>query len=104
MEPIRDRQTTHPAIEDLRRHIGAVVTLDGSVETLRDQKRMQFLILNRHGGAVQVVHEKAGADDRLAQRLGALTPGSAVTVRGTVREAASVKLNGLEIEAADIVV
>ncbi|MCA3722418.1 MAG: aspartate--tRNA(Asn) ligase [Phenylobacterium sp.] len=104
MEPIRDRQTTHPAIEDLRRHIGAVVTLDGSVETLRDQKRMQFLILNRHGGAVQVVHEKAGADDRLAQRLGALTPGSAVTVTGTVREAASVKLNGLEIEAADIVV
>ena len=25
MEPIRDRQTTHPAIEDIRRHIGAVV-------------------------------------------------------------------------------
>jgi aspartyl/asparaginyl-tRNA synthetase len=93
-----------PTIEELRRHIGAVVSLDGFVETVRDQKRMQFLILNSHGSAVQIAHEKGDEDDRLAERIAALTPGSAVTVTGTVKDAPSVKLNSLEIQAADIVI
>jgi len=101
--------TTHlfistPAVDELRRHIGAIASLDGLVETVRDQKRMQFLILNSRGGAVQIVHEKGDEDDRVAERIAALTPGSAVTVTGTVRDAPSVKLNGLEIEAADILI
>jgi aspartyl/asparaginyl-tRNA synthetase len=101
--------TTHtpammPTVAELRRHIGAVVRLNGFVEAVRDQKRMQFLILNSHGSAVQIVHEKGGEDDPLADCIAALTPGSAVTVTGTVRDAPPVKLNGLEIEAADVVI
>jgi aspartyl/asparaginyl-tRNA synthetase len=101
--------TTHspaptPTVEDLRRHIGVVVSLNGLVETVRDQKRMQFLILNSQASAVQIVHEKGEEGDALAERIAALTPGSAVTVTGTVKDAPSVKLNGLEIEAADIVI
>ena len=96
--------TLTPTVEELRRHIGAVVSLNGLVETVRDQKRMQFLILNSHGRAVQIVHEKGGESDRLAERIATLTPGSAASVTGTVRDAPSVKLNGLEIEAADVVI
>jgi aspartyl/asparaginyl-tRNA synthetase len=51
-------QANKPTIEELRRYIGAVVSLDGFVETVRDQKRMQFLSLNSHGSAVQIAHER----------------------------------------------
>ena len=104
MEP-----TTHPPepkqiVEALRRRLDAVVSLDGLVETVRDQKRMQFLVLNSRGGAVQVAHEKGRQPDRIAERLAALTTGSAVTVTGVVKDAPHVRLNGLEIEATDIVI
>jgi aspartyl-tRNA synthetase len=88
----------------LRRHIGAAVSLNGFVEAIRDQKRMQFLVLNSHGSGVQVTHEKAGGDDRLAALITELTPGSTVTVTGIVRDAPTVKLNGLEIEPVEVVV
>jgi aspartyl/asparaginyl-tRNA synthetase len=45
MEPTRHSPELKPPVEDLRRHIGAVVSLNGFVEAIRDQKRMQFLIL-----------------------------------------------------------
>ncbi|HZC17574.1 MAG TPA: aspartate--tRNA(Asn) ligase [Caulobacteraceae bacterium] len=104
MEPTKHSPELKPSIEDLRRHIGAAVSLNGFVETVRDQKRMQFLVLNSHGSGVQITHEKTGEDDRLAALIGELTPGSAVTVTGVVRDAPMVKLNGLEIEPIEVVV
>jgi aspartyl/asparaginyl-tRNA synthetase len=104
MDPTVEGQANKPAVDELRRYIDVVVSLDGFVETVRDQKRTQLLILNSHGSAVQIAHEKGGEDDRLAERIAALTPGSAVTVTGTVKDAPSVKLSGLEIQAADIVI
>jgi len=104
MEPTRQFYAEEPTVAALRGHIGALVSLNGFVETVRDQKRMQFLIVNSHGSAVQIAHEKGDEGDNLAERITALTPGSAVTVTGTVRDAPSVKLNGLEIEAEDMAV
>ena len=60
MEPTRQFSASEPAVETLRQYIGAVVSLNGLVETVRDQKRMQFVVLNSQGGGVQLVHEKAG--------------------------------------------
>jgi aspartyl/asparaginyl-tRNA synthetase len=94
--------TVSTTIPDLRRRLGAVVSVNGFLETLRDQKRMQFLVLRGWDGAVQVVHEKVAGGDALADRISTLTPGSAVTVTGEVRDAPSVKLHGLEIAAHDI--
>ena len=104
MEPARHSPELKPSVEDLRCHIGAVVSLNGFVETIRDQKRMQFLILNSHGNGVQITHEKTGEDDSLAGLITELTPGSAVTVTGLVKDAPMVRLNGLEIEPLDMVV
>src|SRR5580704_823206 len=104
MEPTAHSLEPKPSVADLRRHIGATVSLDGFVDTVRDQKRMQFLILSSQGDGVQVTHEKSGEDDALAARISALTPGSAVTVTGVVRDAPTVRLNGLEIEPSNLVV
>lgn len=95
---------TMPVIETLKSHIGKTLRLDGLVETVRDQKRMQFLILSSRGCAVQVIHEKGCESDGLSERIAALTPGSAVSVTGMVRDAPMVKLNGLEIAVVDILI
>jgi aspartyl-tRNA synthetase len=104
MEPTTQSPLAEPAVETLRGSIGATVSLNGFVETVRDQKRMQFLVLNLRGSAVQVTHEKGGETDPLAERIASLTPGSAVTVTGIARNAPMVKLNGIEVVATDVVV
>ncbi|HEX4183467.1 MAG TPA: aspartate--tRNA(Asn) ligase [Caulobacteraceae bacterium] len=83
----------------LGEHIGARVRVCGLVEAVRDQKRMQFLVLADASGQVQITHEKAGEVDPVAELISALTPGSAVAVTGRVAAAPMVKLGGLEIIA-----
>jgi aspartyl/asparaginyl-tRNA synthetase len=46
-------------IGSLRQHIGEQVLIKGWLQTLRDQKKMQFLIIRDHSGLVQVAFEKA---------------------------------------------
>ena len=46
-------------IADLRQAIGQAVKLQGWLQTLRDQKKMQFLVVRDSRGLVQVVFEKA---------------------------------------------
>ena len=92
------------AVADLARHLGRTVRLDGRVEVLRDQKRMQFLILRVGDRAVQVAHDKTAPDAALAQALAGLTPGSAVSVGGLARAAPQVKLGGVEIALTELVV
>ena len=104
MEPRTLSSETGPIIEALRRRVGGLARLNGLVETVRDQKRMQFLVLNSQGRSVQVTHEKGGEGDPLAKRIAVLTPGSAVTVAGVVRDAPAVKLHGLEVEASEVFV
>ena len=45
-------------IGDLRSHIGEKVQIQGFLQTLRDQKKMQFLIFRDLTGAGQVVFGK----------------------------------------------
>ena len=104
MEPKTKSHRAGSTIETLRGRIGMAVSLNGLVETVRDQKRMQFIVLAYGGSAVQVTHEKAGEPDALAERIAGLTPGSAITVTGSVRDAPMVKLNGLEVVASDVLV
>jgi aspartyl/asparaginyl-tRNA synthetase len=86
-------------IAALGQHIGARVRVCGLVEAVRDQKRMQFVVLADASGQVQITHEKSGQADLLAQQIAALTPGSAVAVIGRVVSAPGVRLGGLEIVA-----
>ena len=84
-------------IADLRKSIGQKVKVQGYLQTLRDQKKMQFLIIRDTTGLVQVAHYRP-ANEELAGQISALTVESAITVTGTVVDNPVVKLNGLEIQ------
>jgi len=84
-------------IKDLKDHIGQQVTLKGWLQTLRDQKSMQFLILRDKTGLAQVAHWKKG-DLELAELISSLGTESALTLTGKVVENEVVKLGGIEIQ------
>ena len=90
-------------IGNLRSSIGQKVTIKGWLQTLRDQKKMQFLIVRDRTGLVQVAYWKAN-NPALAEEISALAVESAVTITGTVVDNPVVKLNGLEIQLEELVI
>ena len=82
---------------------GEAVRVCGWVERLRDQKKMQFLIVRDHTGSAQVVHEKS-SNAELAATITSLTTESAVEITGRVILNPVVKLGGLEIVAESVTV
>ncbi|MEO0049177.1 MAG: hypothetical protein RL556_509 [Actinomycetota bacterium] len=75
------------------------VELSGWVETLRDQKRIQFVVLRDESGSVQVTYKREEVDAQ-ADVISSLTHGSFVTVTGTLVHDERVKLGGIEIQLA----
>ena len=84
-------------IGSLRQHIGETVRIQGWLQTLRDQKKMQFLILRDPTGLVQVAFWKEGSPD-LALKISPLTAETALTITGKVVDNPIVKLGGLEVQ------
>jgi nondiscriminating aspartyl-tRNA synthetase len=89
-------------VSDLREHVGRTVSVCGWVNTLRLQRKMQFVIVRDSTGMLQVTHKRD--DGPLEAQLEALTPESAIRITGRVVEATQVKLGGLEIvpEAVEV--
>jgi aspartyl-tRNA synthetase len=73
------------------------VSLSGWVETLRDQKRIQFVVLRDESGSVQVTYKREEVDPQ-AEIISSLTHGSFVTVEGRLVHDERVKLGGIEIQ------
>ena len=88
-------------IKDLPEHIDQQVLIQGWLQTLRDQKNMQFLIIRDRTGLVQVAHYKKG-NLELAETISTLGTESALTITGKVVENKIVKLGGLEIQLEDL--
>lgn len=84
-------------IQDLRAETGRTVKVQGWLQTLRDQKKMQFLIIRDGTGTVQAVLEKA-ANPALAAEISRLPVETALTLTGKVAENPAVRLSGLEIQ------
>jgi aspartyl-tRNA synthetase len=80
---------------DLRKYIGEQVSISGWVDTMRLQRKMQFVVIRDHTGSVQVTHERDGGS--IEETFEQLTSESAVRVTGLVVDAPNVKLGGLEI-------
>ena len=98
------------------------VTVSGWVETVRDQKKVQFVILRDESGAVQLVNpatrelpepvegstaSTSSADEasaRLAttEQISALTHGSFISVTGELKHDERVKLGGLEVKIGSL--
>ncbi|MEY3472788.1 MAG: hypothetical protein RLY22_291, partial [Actinomycetota bacterium] len=91
-------------VKDLAARSDGPVTIGGWVEKLRDQKRIQFIILRDETGDVQVtyprptINEEPDLDDALAATVTTLTAGSFVWITGRLIHDERVKLGGLEIQ------
>jgi aspartyl-tRNA synthetase len=85
-------------IEELSGRVGEQVRIRGWVHTVRDQKRMQFVIVRDETGLAQVVLSKEEPPSKLNEAISALTAESAVTITGTVAADERVKLGGLELK------
>ncbi len=90
-------------IGELRNHIGKKVTIQGYLQTLRDQKKMQFLILRDTSGLVQVAHYRPG-NEALGAQISTLTVETTLTIIGTVVDNPIVKLGGLEVQLETLTV
>ncbi len=85
-------------VRDLRPHIGAQVTVYGWVNTLRLQRKIQFVLVRDHTGMVQVTHKRPDGGSVLEDVIEHGMPiESAVKVTGTVVDNKVVNLGGLEI-------
>ncbi len=90
-------------IGNLRQVIGQKVQIRGFLQTLRDQKKMQFLIIRDTTGLVQAAFWKPN-DPALAELISTLTAETAVTITGTVVDNPVVKLGGLEVQLETLAV
>jgi hypothetical protein len=89
-------------ISELPGLIGERVRLRGWVNALRDQKRVQFVVLRDESGMAQVVLAKDDPPSELNERVSALTVESAVTIVGTVAADERVNLGGLELKLEEL--
>lgn len=85
-------------VRDLRPHVGQQVTVCGWVNTLRLQRKIQFVLVRDHTGMAQVTHKRSDDGSTLEDLIEHEMPiESAIKVTGTVMDNPVVNLGGLEI-------
>ncbi|PZE68229.1 aspartate--tRNA(Asn) ligase [Curtobacterium sp. MCBD17_021] len=101
-------------IADLASLPDGPVSVAGWVETVRDQKKVQFVVLRDESGSVQLVNpatrEAVEGDDASAtalattESISGLAHGTFVHVQGTLKHDERVKLGGLEVKVGTLTV
>jgi aspartyl-tRNA synthetase len=95
-------------IKDLAALPDGLVSVAGWVETVRDQKKVQFVVLRDESGAVQLVNPRTvGEDgtvlaDEPATTISALSQGTFVRATGELKHDERVKLGGIEIRLSSL--
>jgi len=89
-------------IAELPGRISERVRVRGWVHALRDQKRIQFLIVRDESGLAQAALPKQDRPSELNEALSALAPESAITLIGTVVADERVNLGGLELRIEEL--
>jgi aspartyl-tRNA synthetase len=100
-------------VQQLQSLPDGTVSVSGWVETVRDQKKVQFVILRDETGAVQLVNPAtrelpedadAAASTALAltETISGLANGTFLTVTGELKHDERVKLGGVEIKIATL--
>jgi aspartyl-tRNA synthetase len=97
-------------VSQLQSRVDGPVSVSGWVETVRDQKKVQFVILRDETGAVQLVNPATRPDPEGAEQdaaalaltslISELTTGTFLTVTGELKHDERVKLGGVEIKIA----
>jgi len=106
---------TRTLIKNLAPLPDGTVTVAGWVDTVRDQKKVQFVILRDESGAVQLVNPATreltedAADPAaqaaalaLTETISGLAHGSMVRVTGELKHDERVKLGGIEVKIASL--
>ncbi|MEO7016527.1 MAG: amino acid--tRNA ligase-related protein, partial [Leifsonia sp.] len=102
--------TERVLIKDLAASPDGPVTVSGWVETVRDQKKVQFVVLRDERGAVQLVNPRTVDEegvvvaDEPATTISALSQGSFVTATGELKHDERVKLGWIEIKLSSLTV
>ena len=98
--------TARTLVKNLAAATDGPISVSGWVETVRDQKKVQFVILRDESGAVQLVHPRTDVEepgsDPLATQISALSHGTFLTVAGELKHDERVKLGGLEVKIGAI--
>lgn len=89
-------------IKDLDKYINQRVSINGWVETLRDQKKMQFIVLRDHTGKIQLTNMKG--DDEKTSLISSCSLETCVRVNGVVVNAPNVKLGQKEIYVEEVII
>lgn len=100
--------TERTLVSQLQSREDGPVRVSGWVETVRDQKKVQFVILRDETGAVQLVNpatrpdpegaEQDAAELELTALISELSTGTFLTVTGELKHDERVKLGGVEIK------
>jgi nondiscriminating aspartyl-tRNA synthetase len=85
-------------ISELPSHVGERVTIRGWAQAVRDQKKVQFVVVRDESGLAQAVLGKDEQPSELNEQISSLSVESAVTLAGTVVADERVKLGGLELQ------
>src|SRR5688500_7570358 len=85
-------------VRDAKVKIGELITLKGFVQTVRNQKAVQFIILRDLTGLIQVVAERSEANSASNELISQMTRESAIQVTGLVVHNPNVKLGQLEVQ------
>ncbi len=93
---------TSVRINELARHDGASVTVQGWVSTTRSSGKIAFVVLRDGTGTLQVVFSRKDVAAATWERLGGLTQEASVAVTGTVRAEARAP-GGYEMHGSDLV-
>ena len=104
--PVDSVTVTRTLVKNLAAAPDGPVSVSGWVDTVRDQKKVQFIVLRDESGAVQLVHprtdvEEGSEPDAVAATISALTTGTFLTVAGELKHDERVKLGGLEVKIGD---
>ena len=96
--------TERTLVKNLAAASDGPISVSGWVDTVRDQKKVQFVVLRDESGATQLVHPRifnedgTPAEDAIADTISALTVGTFVTASGELKHDERVKLGGVEIK------
>ncbi len=102
--------TERVVIKNLSARPDGPVTVAGWVDTVRDQKKVQFVVLRDESGAVQLVNPRttdadgAVVADEPATTISGLSQGTFVIATGELKHDERVKLGGIEIKLSSLVV
>lgn len=104
--------TERTLVSQLQSREDGPVRVSGWVETVRDQKKVQFVILRDETGAVQLVNPATRRDPEGAEQdaaaleltalISELSTGTFLTVTGDLKHDERVKLGGVEIKIAGL--